>query len=317
MIDNIVFVRELNYRLKYQPNKKDNSFYKTFKMFNGEKNRQIRFSSHGTYLKFWIEKEYDPAFGINISIAFTENGTPTNDCHIDKPTNEPYKDCRPCLSSQEVIGNPCKPRKVPNYNQKKRPFSVTQYVYNCQKFDGSEIETFVNAIKNASINGEYVDPFKGVEGKEAIPVTLEPIEENKKHNKQNINCNKNMNKNRIRLTESQLHRVIRESMKRVLNEHWMDSQRHKFVDGTSILNGHGGSGPEGSMWSYKHKEIVDLAVQLHRKCWDEALRLRDEYKNTDDEYYDESGNVKHQIQCLEELCHFLSSFVDQAESYVD
>lgn len=51
-------------------------------MFNGEKNRQIRFSSHGTYLKFWIEKEYDPAFGINISIAFTENGTPTNDCHI-------------------------------------------------------------------------------------------------------------------------------------------------------------------------------------------------------------------------------------------
>lgn len=150
MVNNIVFVRELNSLLKYHPNNDDNSFYKTYKMCNGEKNGQIRFSSHETFLKTWIDEEYDPAFGINISIAFTENGTP--------------------------IGNPCKPRKVPNYNQKKRPFSVTQYVYNCQNFDGSEIEMFVNAIKKASINGEYVDPFKGVEGKEAILVTLESIE---------------------------------------------------------------------------------------------------------------------------------------------
>jgi hypothetical protein len=36
-------------------------------------------------------------------------------------------------------------------------------------------------------------------------------------NKQNINCNKNMNKNKIRLTESQLHRVIKKSVNRLLN----------------------------------------------------------------------------------------------------
>lgn len=35
---------------------------------------------------------------------------------------------------------------------------------------------------------------------------------------ENINRNRNMNKNRIRLTESQLHRVIKESVKNVLNE---------------------------------------------------------------------------------------------------
>lgn len=38
------------------------------------------------------------------------------------------------------------------------------------------------------------------------------------NNQENINCNRNMNKNRIRLTESQLHRVIKESVKRVLHE---------------------------------------------------------------------------------------------------
>ena len=38
------------------------------------------------------------------------------------------------------------------------------------------------------------------------------------NNQENINCNRNMNKNRIRLTESQLHKVIRESVKRALNE---------------------------------------------------------------------------------------------------
>ena len=91
MIDNIIFVRELNAKLKYLPNKNDNSFYKTYKMFNGGIDRQIRVSNHGTYLKFWIEQDYDPAYGINISIVFTKDGTPTNDCYIDSSTNEPFK----------------------------------------------------------------------------------------------------------------------------------------------------------------------------------------------------------------------------------
>ena len=39
---------------------------------------------------------------------------------------------------------------------------------------------------------------------------------------ENINRNRNMNKNRIRLTESQLHRVIKESVKRILKEDFND-----------------------------------------------------------------------------------------------
>lgn len=38
------------------------------------------------------------------------------------------------------------------------------------------------------------------------------------NNQENLNCNTNMKKNRIRLTESQLHRVIKESVKKALNE---------------------------------------------------------------------------------------------------
>lgn len=36
--------------------------------------------------------------------------------------------------------------------------------------------------------------------------------------KQNLNCSKNMNKKAIRLTESDLHRIIKESMKNIVSE---------------------------------------------------------------------------------------------------
>ncbi len=212
MIDNIVFVRELNSALKYLPNKNDNSFYKTYKMPKGTQDRQIRVSSHGTYLKFWIEQTYDPSCGCNISIVFTKNGIPTNDCYIDTATNEPFKDCRPCLDIQKKQGTGCKPRRVPNYNQKKREFYVTQYIYNCEYFDGSEIDKCVIAIKNAAQTGEYIDPFKGIKGKECIKVTLQPIQENNNTKIQNTM------KQRIRLTEGDLHRIIRNCVNEALNE---------------------------------------------------------------------------------------------------
>lgn len=40
-----------------------------------------------------------------------------------------------------------------------------------------------------------------------------------------------MRKNRIRLTESQLHRVIKESVKRVLNEYWNQGSNYVSTDG--------------------------------------------------------------------------------------
>lgn len=58
------------------------------------------------------------------------------------------------------------------------------------------------------------------------------------NNNENINCNTNMKQSEIRLTESQLHRVIKESVKNVLNEayaspdkearHSLEAQIDKF-----------------------------------------------------------------------------------------
>ena len=207
MTDNKTFVRRLNSKLNYSPNKKDDSFYKTYKTPEGDKNRQIRVSTHGTYLKFWVEQDYDPSYGINISIAFTKDGTVTNDCYVDTVTNEPFKDCRQCLDMQGQQGKGCVPRRVKNYTQKKRPFQITQFVYNCEYFDGSEIEECVNAIKMAAQTGEYKDPFVGIDGKEAIPTVLKPINENKQYNTTKT----------IRLTESDLRRMISQCINEALH----------------------------------------------------------------------------------------------------
>ena len=45
----------------------------------------------------------------------------------------------------------------------------------------------------------------------------------KTNNSQPINCKRNMNKKQIRLTESDLHRIVKESVKRVINEATFDT----------------------------------------------------------------------------------------------
>jgi hypothetical protein len=55
------------------------------------------------------------------------------------------------------------------------------------------------------------------------------IQPDKENNKNNINCSKIMNKNKIRLTESQLHRAIKESVKTILNEN-LSEIRNKLLN---------------------------------------------------------------------------------------
>lgn len=79
MVNNYEFTNAIASELKYLPNKKENSYYKVYK--NANTIRQIRVSNHGTYLRTWIGKDYDPFVSANISIAFTSDGVPTNDCY--------------------------------------------------------------------------------------------------------------------------------------------------------------------------------------------------------------------------------------------
>lgn len=223
MVNNSEFTNAIAVELRYLPNKNENSYYKVYKDANIT--RQIRVSNHGTYLRTWIDKNYDPSISSNISIAFTSNGVPTNDCLIDPQTNEPFKDCAPCIDHQNQSQILCKPRQVTGISNKKRKFYVTQFVYNCQYLTSHDVQLLVNAIKQASLTGEYKDPFANNIEKRAKSVILEPIEPIKdsimpQHNiineyDKNVSSN---NKKIIRLTEREFHNIIIEAINHALNE---------------------------------------------------------------------------------------------------
>ena len=92
--------------------------------------------------------------------------------------------------------------------------NIGEYVYVNQKIQG--IESPLSQIANSLIgflnNGEYVDTtgVAIVHGELKTPQEI--------NNKQDINCNLNMDKKLIRLTESDLHRIVKESVNKVLNE---------------------------------------------------------------------------------------------------
>ena len=92
--------------------------------------------------------------------------------------------------------------------------NIGEYVYVNQKIQN--IENPLSQIANSLIgflnNGEYVDTtgVAIVHGELKTPQEI--------NNKQDINCNLNMDKKLIRLTESDLHRIVKESVNKVLNE---------------------------------------------------------------------------------------------------
>ena len=173
---------------------------------------QIRISDHGTYLKTWVDRHhledstkrlYDPAHCINISIVFTDedNGL-TYDC-------EKRANCDGCKIE------PCIPQTFEGQNELGKPFKVIQYVYNSRYIASRYINGITKAIMEARLSGEYKDPlinlYRAASSKE---FSSNNITENKQYNTNTMNNTKK----RIRLTEADLHKLIKESVKTVLNE---------------------------------------------------------------------------------------------------
>lgn len=185
---------------------------------------QIRISNHGTYLRTWVdrtnlenskERLQDPSHCINISIVFIDEGDDlTNDC-------EGQTNCDDC----EII--PCLPQTFNGQNELGHPFTVCQYVYNSKCIRKKYIEGIVRAIINALNNGEYKDPLANIARKASVKElksnypkqnnasTEELKSENKKYKTNNI---MEHIKQTIKLTESDLHKIIKESVKKVLKE---------------------------------------------------------------------------------------------------
>lgn len=93
--------------------------------------------------------------------------------------------------------------------------NIGEYVYVNQKIQN--IESPLSQIANSLIgflnNGEYVDTTGVAIVHGELKTPQEII-----NNQQNINCNLNMNKKLIRLTESDLHKIVKESVGKILNE---------------------------------------------------------------------------------------------------
>lgn len=127
------------------------------------------------------------------------------------------------------------------------PFSVTCIEYYPKLMHENDVnlvyQSILNWIKSNNQSAQYIDPLAQTSRRASIKTNQANIKISRyvtqaernfylrygmgdsiepKYNiiAENINYNRNMKKNRIRLTESQLHRVIKESVNKVLKEEW-------------------------------------------------------------------------------------------------
>ena len=193
-------------------NKKGDSFYLIRNRGEEQQPTQIRLSNHGTYLNTWVDREefgdsvdrLDPAHCVNISIVFINEG------------EDLTKDCKGMPNCEGCEIEPCKPQTFEGQDELGRPFTIMQYVYSSKCIRNKYINGLAKAIMEASVNGKYIDPlanlYRAAKTKSLNSSTTQ------RNNNQELNCNTNMNKKLIRLTESDLHKIVKESVNRVLTE---------------------------------------------------------------------------------------------------
>lgn len=96
--------------------------------------------------------------------------------------------------------------------------NIGEYVYVNQKIQNVEspLSQIANSLIGFLSNGEYNDTtgVAIVHGNMQTPQEVV--------NNQTLNCNRNMNKKVIRLTEGDLHRIVKESVNRILKEAYKD-----------------------------------------------------------------------------------------------
>lgn len=209
------------------------SFYISQQRSNNLPPVQIRLSNHGTYLRTWVDRVnlnnskgrlFNPSHCINISIVFLdEDSDLTNDC-------EGQINCDDCQIT------PCIPQTFEGQNELGHSFTVYQFVYKSKCIKRRYIDGIVNAIISALKQGVYKDSLANIEQKAStkeLKSNYTPqntsVNKNKTNENKEYKINKNMKKQVIRLTESDLKNIIKESVERILNE-------GKVVNNKGIFN---------------------------------------------------------------------------------
>ena len=175
----------------FKPNRRDTSYYRTYTMADSRP-MQARVSNHGTWLWTWYDKDYDPSYAINACVVYSEDGEDKSDVSVDMEIKD---------EEGNVVGE-------------RESFEVTQYVYNCQILDANDAALINQAVQNIWQNKGFKDPLANTP-KHAKVMILRPNETPEiitetKYTK--------MNKKLIRLTESDLHRIVKESINTIVED---------------------------------------------------------------------------------------------------
>ena len=194
-------------------------------------NTLVRISNHCTRLRVWddiLEKNPKWKGKPIISIVFEDN--------------EDTFDEVDCLA-------------LKRYRMK--PIKVTEYVYRLQGdpqlITPQDEQLIINGIKQIQ-NGRYTDATN----KCAEPILR--VSQNPPSTPPNnrLNCNLNMNKKLIRLTESDLHRIVKESVERILKESKEYEQKriYKIID------------PSKETMDSLNRTRLDVDRQIMNSRWD-------------------------------------------------
>ena len=148
------------------------------------------------------------------------------------------------------------------------PFTVSSFEYFYKNLDQGDEMVLWHSIASwvccLSPNKEYHDPFASDEKKRAKTEVkaaevhvfgdkAEIVSENKQYN-----TNRNMNKKQIRLTESDLKQIVKESVNKILNEVYMDGNVEQIdLDGSaSTDDGENGEIRAANLWFDNNTIVV-------------------------------------------------------------
>ena len=196
------------------------STYQQYQYPNGDYMR-LRVSNHGIFLQHWFDKNREARIngenvpkldvGQNLAITFAPN---EQEClEMGKPFPMKIKNV---TTAKTQHGNNVKPQ-----------FKVRHICYYSWMLTQEDVDSISASLSNCIADGvDYNEPLGGnpdkmVEWEDTSNLPPKKVEGNTlQQNKDNntLNTEQYMNKKLIRLTESDLHRIVKESVKRVLKE---------------------------------------------------------------------------------------------------
>lgn len=186
----------------YHQSKNTVSFYVNDIDTGAQKRLTLRVSDHHPTLQRYVKKNNDlPNYTNNLSIEFY------------KPVYLSSGKRKPNKTNRRV--------RVPSWATKLSDFSVSIYNYKPQYLDPVDITTIYNAIlkwfndTTSNPDAKYIDPFKNTQKEATTSAPISKLRENKQYRNTNAIMKQ---KQTIKLNETQLRGLIKESVKKMLKE---------------------------------------------------------------------------------------------------